>query len=162
MAAQMRNRIIWGAVNISLIFSLLLTSNVLADGPTDPPAEATVTPPVEESTSDVSPDEDVITDTLVVADLLQNLPENTDLIVTVDDQITPLATNTAIDAISVGIRFGALKAHCQPLPQMDVHLLTRAWNLSLMTLIIPSSLHLQQTVQSGSCQELMHPSLILS
>jgi hypothetical protein len=92
MTRQKQARLISSATSLALIFSLLFASNVRADDPTNPPGDETVSQPSQQE-----PEE-----TPTVSELLEEIPEDTGLVVLAEDQIVPLATNEAADAILQG------------------------------------------------------------
>lgn len=92
MIVQKHARLISVATNLALILSLLLTSNAHADDSTTPTTDEAITPSGEQPP----------TDTPTVPELLEELPQNTDLVVIVENTVVPLVTNEAAIAISQG------------------------------------------------------------
>lgn len=92
MTRQKQARLISSATSLALIFSLLFASNVRADDPTNPPGDETVSQPSQQGPAE----------TPNVSELLEEIPEDTALVVLAEDQIVPLATNEAADAILQG------------------------------------------------------------
>lgn len=92
MTRQRQARLFSSATSLALIFSLLFTSNVRADDPPNPPGDETVTQPSQQESVEPA----------TVSELLEEIPENTDLVVVAEDQIVPLATNEAATAILQG------------------------------------------------------------
>jgi hypothetical protein len=78
---------------VALMLSLTFTTTVLAD---DAPP-----PPVTEETVVVPPEDQPVAEE-VVEPVLETLPENTDLVIVVDQQVVPLASVDASTAIVVG------------------------------------------------------------
>ena len=101
-------RIICIATSLAMTFSMIFSSQAFADGTTDTPpiAEETSLPPAEEpGTKDTT--SSVETKTIseqnnTVSELLSQIPDDTGLIVTVEERVVPLATPEAAAAIVQG------------------------------------------------------------
>ena len=119
MRKQNQIRLFSFATSLALVLSVVFTSNAIADDSTPPPptAEETTVPPTAEPvvTSTEEPvtaltEEPGITPTpepsteaeATISDLLSSMPENTVVVLTVDNQIVPLATQKAYNAILSG------------------------------------------------------------
>jgi len=101
-------RIICIATSLAMTFSMIFSSQAFADGTTDTPpvAKETSLPPVEEPvTEEVTPPAEPdpkLEENNTVSELLSQIPENTGLIVAVEDRVVPLTTPEAAAAIVQG------------------------------------------------------------
>ena len=94
-------RITITATILALLASLALTSTARADDPPPPPAAdetVVVTPPEEEVVAETQP-------------LLEALPENSNLVVVVEEQIVPLGSTVAANAVLTGDPIWCLPAY---------------------------------------------------
>src|SRR5688572_1320341 len=116
-----RNTAITCMLSLAVIFSLLIPTSVIADDlPPLPSTEETTSisdsQPVTETAPDLlatpdSPTQQVLTETSIplaeedeldVLPILQSLPPDTTILIQVDDQIEPLASQAAQTALLVG------------------------------------------------------------
>ncbi|MCA2001958.1 MAG: hypothetical protein LDL51_08855, partial [Chloroflexi bacterium] len=87
MQTRLKFKFAAAALVASLAFSLLHTTAVIADDETPPPVETPVeTPPVEELS------EDPVQNSETIAPLLEQVPPQTEVVVVVEGEIQPLAT----------------------------------------------------------------------
>jgi len=123
MSKQKLVRVFSMATSLALVLSLAFTANVIADDATPPPlTEETALPPTEEpipSSTELAPTELIPTEPVLVeptsiepaltdestpsvSELMSELPENTALVLTIDNEVVPLVTEEAADAILIG------------------------------------------------------------
>jgi len=107
-------RPVYLATILALMSSLLITFNAVADDPIPtlptleetslPPIEETAPPPPTEQTITIPSEEPPVAENsdLSVAELLSEIPDNTSIVLTVDNEIVPLVTTEATEVILVG------------------------------------------------------------
>jgi hypothetical protein len=108
MSKQKLVRLFSMATSLALVLSLAFTANVIADDATPPPVtEETGLPPTEElvpPSTEPAPTELPPTAETgpTVSELMSGLPENTALVLTIDNEAVPLVTEEAAAAILIG------------------------------------------------------------
>jgi hypothetical protein len=96
---------LFASISVILILSFFGTAAVRADdGTPPPPSEEDLTPPPTSDVLDMpeAEQQDVTNESISLPELQEQLPENTSVVVMIDEQIEPLVTQQATNAFIVG------------------------------------------------------------